>query len=182
MNRKGQRRKNAIRWALAAVLLADLGLVVVNWRASAADPKALDRQVRALQRQRDLLKADVVRAQEIQKRLPDVKSECDRFFTDELREASSGYSAIVGDLNGIAKQAGLRTDSVTFRQHEIANRRVVEVEVAAAVEGDYPSLVNFINGLERSHNFYLLDGLQLASSAGGSLKLNLQLRTYFRSG
>src|SRR5713101_1417251 len=179
MNRNAQRRKIAIRWALAVVLVVDAGLVFVNWRASAADPRALQQQLKDAKRQRDLLDADVRRAQEIEKRLPEVKHECDQFFTDELREASSGYSSIVGDLGGIAKSAGLRTDSITFRQHELANRGVVEV--ATTVEGDYPSLVSFINGLERSHNFYLLDSLQLASSTGGSLKLNLQLRTYFRS-
>jgi len=53
--------------------------------------------------------------------------------------------------------------------------------VAAAVEGDYANVINFINGLERSNNFYVLDGLSLASSTAGNLRLNLQLRTYFRS-
>jgi hypothetical protein len=47
-------------------------------------------------------------------------------------------------------------------------------------------VVRFINGLEHSGNFYVLDGLALAGSGSGSvgdmrLKLNLQLRTYFRS-
>ncbi len=181
MSRNAQLRKIAIRWALAVVLVVDAGLMFVNWQASAADPKSLQRQREAVQRQRDPLAADVHRAQEIEKRLPEVKRECDQFFTDELREASSGYSSIVGDLGGIAKAAGLGTSSITFRQRELGNRGVVEVEVAATVEGNYPSLVSFINGLERSHNFYLLDSLQLASSTGGSLKLNLQLRTYFRS-
>jgi outer membrane cobalamin receptor len=181
MSRNAQRRKIGISWALAVVLVVDAGLVFVNWRASAADPRALQQQRNEAQWQRDLLAADVRRAQEIEKRLPEVKRECDQFFTNELRDASSGYSSIVGDLGRIAKNASLRTDSITFRQHELANRGVVEVEVATTVEGDYPSLVSFINGLERSHNFYLLDSLQLASSTGGSLKLNLQLRTYFRS-
>ncbi len=120
MNRNAQRRKIAIRWALAVVLVVDAGLVFVNWRASAADPRALQQQLKDAKRQRDLLDADVRRAQEIEKRLPEVKHECDQFFTDELREASSGYSSIVGDLGGIAKSAGLRTDSITFRQHELA--------------------------------------------------------------
>ncbi len=182
MNRKAQRGKNAIRWALAVLLVVDAGLVFVNWRARTASPRTMKGQIAALEAQLKLLKGDVDRAQGIQKRLDtDVKRECDQFFTEELREAASGYSSIVGDLGGIAKEAGLRTNSVTFRQREISNRGVVEVEVAATVEGDYPSLVSFINGLERSHNFYLLDSLQLASSTGGSLKLNLQLRTYFRS-
>jgi hypothetical protein len=41
--------------------------------------------------------------------------------------------------------------------------------------------VRFINGLERSKNFYVLDGLSLAAGSGGNLRLNLRLRTYFRT-
>jgi Tfp pilus assembly protein PilO len=182
MNRTAQRRKNAIRWAIAVVLVIDLALVVVNWRASAADPRELLRQKNILQRQHDLLAGDVKRAMDIRQSLPDAQREWDEFFAQELREASSGYSAVVADLSAIGKEAGASTSAATFRQHEIANRGLVEVEVAATVEGDYTSLVKFIKGLQRSRNFYVLDSLTLASgTTGANVKLNLELRTYFRA-
>jgi len=87
----------------------------------------------------------------------------------------------VADLSDISNRAGIHTGGVTFKQRELEKRGVTEVEVTTAVEGEYPNLVRFINGLERSKNFYLLDSLTLASSAGGSIRLNLQLRTYLRS-
>ena len=174
-----QHRKNLIRRVLGVLLALDLVLAAVNLRPTTSRQEQKAEEAR-LQRQHNLLAADVRRATEIKRRLPQVQRECDEFFVKELREASSGYSSVVSDLGGLAREAGLKTDAVTFRQHEISNRGVVEVEVAATVEGDYPSLVTFINGLERSKNFYLLDSLQLTSSTG-ALKLNLQLRTYFRS-
>ena len=181
MNRNVQRWKSIIRWALAVVLLLDVALLVVNWRASAADPRELQRQLQAVKRQRDLYAADVDRAKAIRQSMPAVQRQGNEFFSQELRQASTGYSSIAADLGAIAKEAGLQTSNMTFRQREILNRGVIEVEVAAVVEGDYPRVVRFINGLERSRNFYVLDNLMLASSTGGSLKLNLQLRTYFRS-
>jgi hypothetical protein len=182
MDRTAQTRKKVIRWALGVLLALDVALVLTNWRLAATNPKDLQLQRKSLQRQRDLLKADADRALAIKLKLPAVQQECDQFFAAEFREASSGYSSIEDDLGGVAKEAGLHASSVNFHQREVPNRGVVEVEVAAIVEGDYPSLVRFINGLERSKNFYLLDSLQLASGAtGGTLKLNLQLRTYFRS-
>jgi hypothetical protein len=180
MNEALQSRKNLVRWMLGVVLALDLILLVVNLRhTSSAQEQKLEEA--SLQKQHDLLAADVRRATEIRTRLPVVQRECDDFFGAELRPAATGYSAVVSDLGALAKQAGLRTDTVTFRQHDLSSRNVVEVEVVASIQGDYPSLVSFINGLERSKNFYLLDGLQLASSTGSNLKLNLQLRTYFRS-
>ncbi len=180
MSRSSQRRNNLIRWALGVLLAIDLALLLVNWRA-AASPHARATQLHRLRAQHDLLAADVRRAAAIRERLPEVQREYEQFFAKELRPASSGYSSIVADLGAIAKEAGLRTNAVTFRQRDLANRGVVEIAVVTTVEGDYPTLVSFINGLERSDNFYLLDSLSLASNVGGSLKLNLQLRTYFRS-
>jgi len=180
MNWKFERSKTTIRWMLGVLLVLDLALVGVNLRPG-MNVYAQKQERARLQQQRDLLLADVRRASDIQKRLPGVQRECDDFFSRELRPASSGYSSIIADLGGIAKQSGLKTTAVTFHQQELVSRSVTEVEVIATVEGDYPSLVSFINGLERSSNFYLLDSLSLASRSGGSLKLNLQLRTYFRS-
>lgn len=180
MSRSSQRRKNLVRWALGVLLAIDLALVLVNWHA-AASPQARANQLQRLRAQHDSLAAGVRRAAAIRKRLPEVQREYEEFFAKQLRPASGGYSSIVADLGAIANQAGLRTGAVTFRQRDLANRGLVEVAVVTTVEGDYPSLVSFLNGLQRSDNFYLLDDLSLASNAGGSLKLNLQLRTYFRS-
>jgi hypothetical protein len=57
----------------------------------------------------------------------------------------------------------------------------MQIDIATAVEGDYESLVSFLNKLEHSDHFYVLDSLALASSSAGKLRLNLQLRTYFRT-
>ena len=169
-----------IRWALGVILAIDVGLVILNLRGPGS-PQQLRAENNRFRAQLSLLEADVKRGKSIQRDMDKVQGDCDRFFAEELRPATRGYSAIEADLGAIAGKAGLRTDAVTFRQRDISGRGVVEIEVAAAVEGDYANVINFINGLERSNNFYVLDGLSLASSTAGNLRLNLQLRTYFRS-
>ena len=173
--------KNLVRWTILVVLVLDLVLIFLNWRSSSAEPQSLSQERSRLEIQHRLLKADVERATAIRSDLAKVQGESAEFFAQKLRETSSGYSSVVGDLGEISKRSGLNATSVTFRQRDVGTRGVVEVVVTASVEGDYPSLVSFINGLERSDSFYVLDNLQLASSTSGSLKLNLQLRTYFRS-
>ncbi len=94
---------------------------------------------------------------------------------------TAGYSALEDDLGALARTAGLRTEGLSFRQHPADKRGVTEIEIGATVDGDYPSVVRFIDGLERSDNFYILDSLSLAAGSAGQLKLNLQLRTFFRT-
>jgi hypothetical protein len=173
--------KRWVQGAVALLLLLNLGLVLSIWRAAESAPQAQRDERDRLAAQARLMAADVGRAQAIRQRLPQKGRECDQFYAEELVPASSGYSTLVSDLGEIAGHAGLKTNIVGFKQKELAERGVTEVKITAAVEGDYPSLIRFINGLERSKNFYLLDQLTLASSSTGGIKLNMELRTYFRS-
>lgn len=172
--------KKRARLAVLALVGFDALLFWVNWQFVGAPPEALSEQRDRLREQHALLGADVRRATEIRNRLPQTERDCDQFLVKQFLGEESGYSTVVEDLTRIAVTAGLDTRSVNYKPQELEKRKVVEVDVAATVEGDYRSIVRFINGLERSENFYLLESLGLASSQGGQLRLNLQLKTYFR--
>ncbi len=181
MNRNGRIWKRWVSGALGLLLLLDLALVVVLWQASHAGPQAMRENRNRLQTEAKLYKADLDRAESIRRNLLAGGKDCDRFYQEQFIPASSGYSAVVADLGGIASHAGLQTSGITFKQKELKDRGVTEVEISASVEGDYPAVVRFINGLERSKNFYLMNDLMLDSVTTGGIKLKLELRTYFRS-
>ncbi|MFZ0634373.1 MAG: GspMb/PilO family protein [Candidatus Acidiferrales bacterium] len=166
---------------LGALLLADLGLGVFLWRLRQSDPIELRRQRTELETRAKLLKADVARGQEIQKDMPSVGKEAEKFYHDDLPPGSAGYSALVGDLGEIASKAGLKTSTAGFHEKDLEGRGVSEIEIDEVVEGDYPQVLQFIQGLERSKNFYLLDELALEPETSGGLRLRLSLKTYFRS-
>jgi len=165
---------------LGTVLVADLALLVINWKV-AIGPRASMSEITLLKRQHALLAADVSRGDQIRKELPVVEQQCDKFVQQNLRPVGSGYSAIISDWGALAKGAGIQADSIAFRQHAADKSGVVEVEISTSVNGDYASLVHFINALQHSDTFYLLDGLSLGAGSAGELKLNLEVRTYFRT-
>lgn len=173
-------REILIRWLLGAVLVADLVLAAVNWQIAAA-PRNPQDELHSLQQQRALLAADVARAQKIRAELPDVERNSSAFFQQQIAPSQSGYSALIDNLGALARAAGVRTGNITYREGIPDKRGVVEIEIGAAVSGDYPNIVRFINGLEHSDTFYVLDGLTLGAGSTGGLGLNLRLRTYFRT-
>jgi len=181
MNGISQSWKQWTRWALVVLLVADLALLVVNRRAASADSQQQGQEARRLQVQQGLLAKDVARGEAIRAHVPEIGGEAQHFYQDELLPASIGYSAVVSDLGELASHTGVRTSGVQFDQKAVANRGVTEVHISSSVEGNYDSLIQFINGLERSRNFYVLEGFSLASAASGTIRLNLSLRTYFRS-
>jgi Tfp pilus assembly protein PilO len=173
-------RKIAIRAVVALVLLLDGALIAANYKLTASPEATLD-QLRLLRRRRDMMGADVRRASDIRKSLPDVETQSTKFYEKDLRPEAAGYSSVSADLGKLAHDAGLEITSTHFRQKNLEKRGVDEVSISLSMTGAYPSLVSFINGLERSGSFYLLDSLSLDSSSEGKLRLNLELRTYFRS-
>ena len=169
-----------IRWLLVAVLVADLALAAVNWKIAAA-PRDPEDELHTLRQQRALLAADVARAKKIRADLPDVERNSGAFFQQQIMPAQSGYSALIDNLGALARTAGVRTGNITYREGAPDKRGVIEVEIGASVSGDYPNIVRFINGLEHSDTFYVLDSLTLGAGSAGGLGLNLHLRTYFRT-
>jgi Tfp pilus assembly protein PilO len=176
-----KRTKTAIRVILAILVAVDITLAAFSWKMAAAN-HAPQSELIALKRKHNLMAADITRAETIRTTLPAVEQQCDSFFHQNLRPVASGYSSVISDFGSLTRGAGLQAGNLTFHQHEADKRGVTQVDIFAVVDGDYSSVVRFINNLQHSDTFYVLDGLSLAAGgSAGQLKLNLQLRTYFRT-
>jgi hypothetical protein len=167
--------------ALGVLLLADLALAVFLWQGARQDPAALRAERDRLAVQAKLLRADVERAQKIRASLPEAGRDCDTFYRQSFLDAATGYSQIESDLSAIAAQSGVKTSGLSFKRTEIKDRGVTQISINTSVDADYSAVIRFINGLERSKNFYLLDGLRLGTGATGGIKLDLELHTFFRT-
>lgn len=175
--------KRVILAVLGIILLADVALAVVSYQMAADNQAAQKLALADARSRKKLLESAVQRATNIRASLPQVQKQCDS-FEQSFRPSSRGYSGVLADIAQIAGKAGLTTEGLSFRQMDLPGRDMVRVEVSAVVSGDYNSVVRFINGLQRSDSFYILDDLSLAGateSHGASLKLNLHLKTYFRA-
>ena len=176
-----QRWKRWISVALAVPLIVDLGLAIYLWHGGHGSPREIRAELSRLVTQAKLLRADVDRGERIRSSLPEAGQQADAFYRDSFLDASTGYSQIESDLGAIASQAGVKTSGFTFKERDVKNRGVTEISITTSVDAAYPAVIQFINGLERSKNFYLLDRLQLNSASTGTLRLQLELHTFFRT-
>lgn len=181
MNGTWQTWKKGIGAALALLLVADLALAFFLWETSRQGPEAMRPQRDRLAIQAKLLRADVQRGEKIRASLPQVGTDCDAFYNGSFLNAATGYSEIESDLDAIAAKAGVKTSGFSFRQKDVKDRGVTEISISTGVDADYASVIEFINGLERSKNFYLVDDLHLGSASAGAIRLEIQLHTYFRT-
>lgn len=182
MPREFKSRRRLIVLGLALLIFADVALAFYSWSLGSASH--LEETLNAAMRNRDLLRADVKRAQDIRQQIPATQEDCDRFERD-LFPASTGYSSVDAELAEIAGKSGLRLEGLTFHTADVKGRSVTEVLMDAAVTGSYANVVRFLNGIQRSENVYAIDDLKLNSdqARGGSglVKVTLHLKTYFRN-
>ncbi len=184
MRRDFTMRKRIILTGVVLLVLADVGLAAYSWRLSSA-PHAPEKQFAFELRQRDLLKAHIKRAQDIRDNIPAIQKDCDH-FEQSLFAASSGYSSVKSELDGMAKKSGIRLENRSYKQTEIANRGMTEVGIDATVSGEYRSVITFLNSLQRSPNLYEVDSLILGTetanqATANAIKVTLHVKTYFRT-
>jgi Tfp pilus assembly protein PilO len=174
--------RRLIVMGLVLLVAADVALAVYGWNLSTG--RHPQDELVTLTRNRDLLRADIARAQDIRKKIPAIKEDCDR-FEESLFSSSKGYSSVSAELDSIASKSGLTIDSTGFRQSEIKGRDLQQVEIDAVVDGSYSQVVHFLNGLQRAQNVYAVEALEAKadSSPGmnGKVHVQLHIKTYFRT-
>jgi Tfp pilus assembly protein PilO len=177
-------RKRAILAGVICLMAADLGLAYYSWQL-ASDPLPTEEQFVKLEKQLRTREAPIARAQKIREDMPNTQKDCERFEA-MLLSASTGYSSVTSELGQIAKKSGVSWQGTSFKPTPIPARGLTEVAMESTIEGDYKSVILFLNGLQRSANIYEVESLTLApqkESRGPAnvIKVGLHLKTYFRN-
>jgi len=183
MIRNFTRTKVALLMLVAAFLVGDsvLAALAISAATSKTTPQHdLAVQVTLLR----LLRADVKRAREIQQEIPKTKADCE-LFENSLPAAGTGYSMISAELQDLSQKSGSQISSLSFHPADKASHGITEVSLDASISGDYKSVVQFVDGLQKSKNHYVVDNLSLANDRTGagksSLRVNLHLRSYLKA-
>jgi type IV pilus assembly protein PilO len=92
----------------------------------------------------------------------------------------SAYSTITASLDDLATKNSVRRTRTSYVQTPgVAG--LVEVRIDTSLSGEYAPLMHYINGLERSKTFFIINGLTLTGQQGGTVNLRLRLTTYIHA-
>lgn len=185
MDRSIGLKRRVILVGLAILLAGDLALALYSWHMANAMRRPMATLV-SDSHKLQLLRADLDRADRIRHDLPTAVAESDRFEAS-LPPASAGNSAVVAELDELARKTGVQIQAVGFHHKELVGRSLTQVDLDASVSGPYANFVKFMNGLQRSKNSYAVDSVALAGDAqaannSGGIRVGLHMRTFFRTG
>jgi Tfp pilus assembly protein PilO len=182
MRRDFTTRRRTILACLVLLLLADLALAGWQFLSSPQVPREQSAR-QALQLK--LLQKNIEEVQKIKADMPTTQKECEK-FEKSLLPSSIGYFSLNSELDGIAKKSGVKLEALSFKPTAIPERGMTEMAIEATINGDYRSVIQFLNGLQRSANIYEVESLSLATEKANQgpanlIKLELHLKTYFRT-
>ena len=92
----------------------------------------------------------------------------------------AAYSTISATINDVATKNSVHLTNLSYTPAR-APEGLVELRLDASLSGEYAPLMHFINGLERSKTFFLINGLTLTGQQGGMVNLRLRLNTYLHA-
>ena len=141
---------------------------------------------------------DLESHRETVKRLRDIAANLDQarqqgleFHQDKFLPKPTGFSILMEELDKLARANRVRKGTVSYSLSEVKGRpELNEVHVTTVLEGDYAKIVEFVNQVERSPLFMIIDNIALAgggntrAKAGARkaspVRLSLRLVTFFR--
>jgi hypothetical protein len=177
-------RKRTILTFLVFLLIADLVLAVYSSQLVSGRQMAPGQTSKEML-QLKLLQKNIEEARKIKEEMPKTKKDCEK-FEQSLLPSSAGFFSLSSDLGATARKSGVKLDTLSFKPTAIPERGMTEMTIESTINGDYRSVIQFLNGLQRSANNYVVESLTLATEGSKQgpanvIKLELHLKTYFRT-
>lgn len=107
----------------------------------------------------------------------------DRFWTDVVRYRSPGLTEAWDEIDRLADESGVVRGRTGYGR-ELLDIGLEEIKASMPVEGAYFDLVRFINRLERSEHFFLVQQVRLSQrqSDDASILLDCSISFYLKAG
>ena len=180
----GWNGKSPVRARLRIIVLGLLALDAVLLALLFHRPgHTLPQQQEELQRvraRRDAAQNTVAQMRELRSKLQVALQNGQTFSKENFQARSSGFSAVLADLEQQASENHLKPSGVAYRlEEEKLQPGWTNVAVTLTVEGEYEDLIRFINYLEQSDLFWIINGLTVTGGTGKGLRMSLQMETYF---
>jgi Tfp pilus assembly protein PilO len=118
---------------------------------------------------------------DLDQRFETEKSKVDTFYNDVLGTKDRRMIQIQREVRAIAASLGMDPETIAYQPEILDKVGLISFNINVPLAGDYRNLRQFINKIERSQNFLIVESVSLggAKDGGALLDLNIRLSTYF---
>ena len=118
---------------------------------------------------------------DLDQRFETEKTKVDTFYNDVLGAKDTRMIEIQREVRSIAASLGMDPETIAYQPEVLDKVGLISFNISVPLAGDYRNLRQFINKIEKSQNFLIVDSVSLggAKDGGALLDLNIRLSTYF---
>jgi Tfp pilus assembly protein PilO len=171
-----------VRLALGVLLFANLVAAGFAFHLFDASPEALEQELAATLSQQQSEQARLIRSRALVANVDRGKSDGEKFLASYMATRQFAYSTIISELTDTAKTAGMDKATSTITLNPIPGSEDLDMmSITLSVEGKYSQLVKFINLLDRSQRFLIIESLTVTPRAKSDiLTVNVKLDTFVK--
>jgi Tfp pilus assembly protein PilO len=166
-----------LRGIIGILLLANVAAAIVALKPFGGGADDLQRQETSLQQQLSSMRKRVDADKALVDKMQNARKDRDQFLAKYVTDEGLGASTLFEELNRIAIEAGVKQLPVTFNKQDIEGSDTFKMfTVTEGYEGSYASLAKFINLVDKSPHFLIIESLNTAAPQQGTGALNVQLK------
>lgn len=176
-----EHRRAVILMAAGFVLNVLLYLVVVRpWNQSVAN---IEQRTLSAEQARAAAQTEFNRANGTLTGKDRATKELDTFYSKVLAQDLSGARRLTyGRVQRLAQEYRLEYQGSRYEPQEERGSTLTKLKVNVELTGSYNSMRSFIHAIETAPQFVVIENISLAeSNSEGSLRLAMDLSTYYRS-
>lgn len=172
-----RKRRKALVYLLAVLLGNGLVFVGITHRlATKQERLASERELLTFELQQK--KAELERLSLAEGRATRNAAAVERFWSDVVQERAPGLTEAWDEIDRLASEANVVRGRTGY-DREILDVGLEQIKATMPVEGSYFDLVRFINLLERSERFFLVEGVRLSQRESDDRAVELECSIAF---
>jgi type II secretory pathway component PulM len=173
----------SVRAALGALLLFNVIAALILFKPWGGSADDLERRLDSMHAQLPQQQAALARSKALVEKVQKARAEGDKFMSQYMLNERTAYSSVLGELDRNATQVGLKPRESQYNVEPIDGSDTLGMmTISANYEGAYPNLTKFINELDRSKQFLIIESLQASPQpVGQTVNVNFKLNTFVRA-
>jgi hypothetical protein len=173
----------SVRAGLGALLLFNVIAALILFKPWGGSADDLERRLDSMRAQLPVQQAALARTKALVEKVQKARAEGDRFMSQYMLDERTAYSSVLGELDRDATQVGLKSRESQYNIEPIDGSDTLGMmTISANYEGPYTNLTKFINELDRSKQFLIIESLQASpQSVGQAVNVNFKLNTFVKA-
>jgi len=172
-----------VRVGLGLLLAANLVAAAIAFNLFGPSPQALNESLGAANARLQADQGRLTRSRLLAANIGKGKGESDTFLATYFTNRRTTFSTILTEVNDVAKAAGLKTEEGTIAPLDPieGSDDLSMMTFSMNVEGTFPQFVKFINLIDRSPRFLIIESMQMTPQPKGDLiTSNLKLHVFVK--